>query len=246
MDPKVRRILSQALQLEEGADDEKVEAALAELGVESGRLFTQEEVNTLLGANKRHLRAENERLQREITEAAQTLADLDGVQADGEADLLGRVGRAKARVAALERQAEGALRAHREAQARAIESERDRALLAAAGRAGMIDPEREGLPLFRDRLRCSDDGRWVFIGDDSEELPVEEGIRRELEGRRHLLRPQLAPGAGTGTPHEVDPLASALERLERAGRPGSPRDDRSLVELADAVLEVGRARRVGS
>ena len=244
MDDRIRRLIAKALDLDEDADENAVESALEQLGVEGGRLFTQEEVNTLLGANKRHLRAENERLQREITEAAETLAGLAGEEHPGDTDLIGRIERASARIAELERDATEAVAARTEAQTRMDEGERDRALLAAAGRAGMIDPEGEGLPFFRDRVRCDDQGRWRFVDDDGEGLPLQEGLSSALASRRHLVRPQLAGGAGTGAPGEADAVASAIERLRRAGRSATDgRDDRSLFELAEAVLEVGRARR---
>ena len=243
MDTKVRHIVTKALDLPEDAADERLESALSELGVPGGRLFTQEEVNTLLGANKRHLRTENERLQQTVSEAAATLTQLTGDDPNEDVALATRLERAAAQIVAYREQADEARSSERRAKALLDQTERDRVLVSAAGRAGMIDPEGEGLPLFRDRVRRTAEGDWAFVTDDGDETSLDAGLPQALESRRHLLRPRLAPGAGAGAPREADPLAAALERVRRAGNAKGARDDRALFELADAVLDAGRARR---
>ena len=246
MDSKVAKLLSHALGLPADADDEARERALRDAGVEGGRLFTQEEVNTLLAGNKKSLRTENERLAHELDEASGLLRGLlDDEDAPPE-DLRGRLDRVGECVVDLRRRLAESDDSRQSAETRARETERDRLLVGAAGRAGMIDPEGEGLTLFRHRMTQTDDGQWRFLDDDGDERPIDEGLAGALAGRKHLLRAQLRPGSGSGQPRQVDPLGNATQRLDACrNKPADPRDNRDLFDLADALLDVGRLRRGG-
>ncbi|MFH0962967.1 MAG: hypothetical protein V2A58_03030 [Planctomycetota bacterium] len=255
MDSKVRTILLKALALPDDSDDPSVHEALRAAGIEGGRLFTQEEVNAILATNKKALRAENETLRRDLDETATLLSSLASVEDPDPATAGLRedtppeggprslIVRLDARLADLRRELAEAREARDSECARAFDLERDRALVSAAARAGMIDPEGEALPLFRDRVSRADDGPWEIRDDEGSARPLDEGLVGLLEKRKHLLRPAVRPGAGTGCPREVDPVAAAVERLRVPDPPHDGRDERSLLEVAGAVLEIGRARR---
>ena len=246
MDSKVAKLLSHALGLPADADDEARERALRDAGVEGGRLFTQEEVNTLLAGNKKSLRTENERLAHELDEASGLLRGLlDDEDAPPE-DLRGRLDRVGECVVDLRRRLAESDDSRQSAETRARETERDRLLVGAAGRAGMIDPEGEGLTLFRHRMKEVDNGQWRFLDDEGVECDVDDGLAAALSERKHLVRAQLRPGSGSGQPRRMDPLADAGKRLDACRKePADPRDNRDLLDLADALLDVGRLRRGG-
>lgn len=156
------------------------------------RVFTQEEVNSLLAGEKRRLLADQPDLA-ELRDKAKKFDELDAASKS-------ELEREKARADAAEKRATDALNASKQIALSA-------AITTAATKAGAIDPDAVLALIAKDS---------VTIGDDGRVTGVDEAVKALLESKPYLVgkQPPTPPAGGDGGHRGGPPTPGQLTQAD--------------------------------
>jgi hypothetical protein len=172
------------------ADDDQAGAPAP--APEQPKTFTQDEVNRLIAAEKRRLQAEAP----DLAELRAKAKRLDDIEAASKSELE----KAQERIAAAEATA-------KTATDRAQAALRRAAVVAAAQRAGAVDPDAVLALIPQDAVTVSDDGSVTG---------VDEAVKALLDAKQYLVGkpPTPSPGGADGGPRGPQPGTISRDDLK--------------------------------